>query len=100
MGASKKLMEETIMGYSRDLKITTARFANVAFSNGFARSEIIKTWHRHNSASKPTKNMKLDNSNPCGSQNRTRLVLKPQSFKSMCIIWARGERLNVAGKHA
>ena len=34
MGASKKLMEETIMAYSRDLKITTARFANVAFSNG------------------------------------------------------------------
>lgn len=34
MGASKKLMEEVIMAYSRDLKITTARFANVAFSNG------------------------------------------------------------------
>lgn len=34
MGASKKLMEETIMAYSRDIKITTARFANVAFSNG------------------------------------------------------------------
>ncbi len=34
MGASKKLMEETIMAYSRDMKITTARFANVAFSNG------------------------------------------------------------------
>jgi FlaA1/EpsC-like NDP-sugar epimerase len=34
MGASKKLMEETIMAYSRELKITTARFANVAFSNG------------------------------------------------------------------
>lgn len=34
MGASKKLMEEVIMSYSRDLQITTARFANVAFSNG------------------------------------------------------------------
>lgn len=34
MGASKKLMEEVIMAYSRDIKITTARFANVAFSNG------------------------------------------------------------------
>ena len=34
MGASKKLMEETIMAYSGELKITTARFANVAFSNG------------------------------------------------------------------
>jgi len=34
MGASKKLMEEMIMAYSGRLKITTARFANVAFSNG------------------------------------------------------------------
>lgn len=34
MGASKKLMEELIMAYSDRLKITTARFANVAFSNG------------------------------------------------------------------
>jgi FlaA1/EpsC-like NDP-sugar epimerase len=34
MGASKKLMEEMIMAYSGKLNITTARFANVAFSNG------------------------------------------------------------------
>lgn len=34
MGASKKLMEEVIMAFSNDIKITTARFANVAFSNG------------------------------------------------------------------
>ncbi len=34
MGASKKLMEETIMSYSDKLPIKTARFANVAFSNG------------------------------------------------------------------
>lgn len=34
MGASKKLMEEVILAYSDRLKITTARFANVAFSNG------------------------------------------------------------------
>lgn len=34
MGGSKKLMEEVIMAYSSDFKITTARFANVAFSNG------------------------------------------------------------------
>ena len=34
MGASKKLMENIIMSYSKDVKITTARFANVAFSNG------------------------------------------------------------------
>lgn len=34
MGASKKLMEELIMSYSDRLPIKTARFANVAFSNG------------------------------------------------------------------
>ncbi|MBB4080220.1 FlaA1/EpsC-like NDP-sugar epimerase [Lewinella aquimaris] len=34
MGASKKMMEEVILAYSDRLKITTARFANVAFSNG------------------------------------------------------------------
>jgi FlaA1/EpsC-like NDP-sugar epimerase len=34
MGASKKLMEEVILAYSKLIPITTARFANVAFSNG------------------------------------------------------------------
>ena len=34
MGASKKIMEEVIMAYSIYFPVTTARFANVAFSNG------------------------------------------------------------------
>lgn len=34
MGASKKIMEKILMSYTDDLKISTARFANVAFSNG------------------------------------------------------------------
>lgn len=34
MGASKKLMEELILAYADRLSIKTARFANVAFSNG------------------------------------------------------------------
>ena len=34
MGASKKLMENLIIAYSNFFKINTARFANVAFSNG------------------------------------------------------------------
>jgi FlaA1/EpsC-like NDP-sugar epimerase len=34
MGATKKLMEEVIMAYAAELPVTTARFANVAFSNG------------------------------------------------------------------
>lgn len=34
MGASKKLMEEVIMAFAPIFPVTTARFANVAFSNG------------------------------------------------------------------
>jgi FlaA1/EpsC-like NDP-sugar epimerase len=34
MGASKKLMEQVILAYGKHFKVTTARFANVAFSNG------------------------------------------------------------------
>ena len=34
MGASKKLMEEVILAYGDYFPVTTARFANVAFSNG------------------------------------------------------------------
>ena len=34
MGASKKLMEQAVLAYAAELPATTARFANVAFSNG------------------------------------------------------------------
>ena len=34
MGCSKKIMEDMIMAYSQHFKVSTARFANVAFSNG------------------------------------------------------------------
>lgn len=34
MGGSKKIMEEMIMAYADRFPVTTARFANVAFSNG------------------------------------------------------------------
>lgn len=34
MGASKRILEDLIMAYSGQFKVTTARFANVAFSNG------------------------------------------------------------------
>lgn len=42
MGASKKLMEEMILAYSDSLPITTARFANVAFSNGSLLAGFIE----------------------------------------------------------
>ncbi len=34
MGASKRIMEDLVMAYNSHYKVTTARFANVAFSNG------------------------------------------------------------------
>ncbi|MEG1910405.1 MAG: UDP-N-acetylglucosamine 4,6-dehydratase [Bacteroidales bacterium] len=34
MGASKRIMEDMIMAYTSKFHVTTARFANVAFSNG------------------------------------------------------------------
>ena len=34
MGATKKIMEDLILWYSSHMNVTTARFANVAFSNG------------------------------------------------------------------
>lgn len=34
MGASKRIMEDLVMAYNTHFKVTAARFANVAFSNG------------------------------------------------------------------
>ena len=34
MGASKRILEDLVMAYSKEYPVTTARFANVAFSNG------------------------------------------------------------------
>ena len=34
MGASKKLMEQMLLSYASEIPVTTARFANVSFSNG------------------------------------------------------------------
>ena len=41
MGASKRIMEDMIMGYTSKFKVTTARFANVAFSNSSLLSGFI-----------------------------------------------------------
>ncbi len=42
MGASKRIMEDMIMAYCDRFSITTARFANVAFSNGSLPDGWIK----------------------------------------------------------
>lgn len=42
MGASKRVMEDLIMSYTDKFKVTTARFANVAFSNGSLPAGFIE----------------------------------------------------------
>ena len=46
MGASKKLMEEMIMAYAECLPVKTARFANVAFSNGSLPLGFLERLHK------------------------------------------------------
>lgn len=53
MGASKKLMEEVIMAYSAEIQITTARFANVAFSNGSLLAGYIERLFKNQPISCP-----------------------------------------------
>jgi len=54
MGASKKLMEEVIMAYSSEVNITTARFANVAFSNGSLLAGYIERLFKNQPISCPS----------------------------------------------
>jgi FlaA1/EpsC-like NDP-sugar epimerase len=53
MGASKKIMEELIMAYSSKYPITTARFANVAFSNGSLLDGFIQRLMKRQPLSAP-----------------------------------------------
>lgn len=54
MGASKKLMEKVLMAYSTELKICTARFANVAFSNGSLLAGFIERMMKRQPLSAPS----------------------------------------------
>ena len=53
MGASKKIMEDMIMAYSTRFKISTARFANVAFSNGSLLAGFIERLMKRQPLSSP-----------------------------------------------
>lgn len=53
MGASKKLMEEVILAYSAVMPVTTARFANVAFSNGSLLAGFIERFMKRQPLSAP-----------------------------------------------
>lgn len=72
MGASKKLMEELIMAYSGKLPVTTARFANVAFSNGSLPLGFLERLNKRQPWSCPT-----------GIQ---RFFVSPQESGELCLI--------------
>ena len=42
MGASKKIMEDVVLSYSNEFLVSSARFANVAFSNGSLPAGFIE----------------------------------------------------------
>ena len=53
MGASKKIMEDMIISYASRFKITTARFANVAFSNGSLLAGFVERLMKRQPLSSP-----------------------------------------------
>lgn len=53
MGASKKMMEDLVLAWSQALPATTARFANVAFSNGSLLQGFLERLLRNQPLSAP-----------------------------------------------
>ena len=53
MGASKRVREDMIMSFSDKFKVTTARFANVAFSNGSLLAGFIERMMKKQPLSTP-----------------------------------------------
>lgn len=54
MGASKRIMEDLIFSYSNAFPVKTARFANVAFSNGSLPAGFLERINRHQPLSAPS----------------------------------------------
>ena len=72
MGASKKLMEEVILAYCQDFPVSTARFANVAFSNGSLPAGFLDRLAKGQPLSAPT--------------NVKRYFVSPQESGELCLI--------------
>lgn len=53
MGASKRILEDLIMAYSSEYNVTTARFANVAFSNGSLPDGWLHRLQKHQPLAAP-----------------------------------------------
>lgn len=72
MGASKKVMEHVLMAYSDEIKISTARFANVAFSNGSLLYGFIERMMKRQPLSSPS--------------DVKRYFVSPQESGELCMI--------------
>lgn len=72
MGASKKIMEDMIMTYSTSYPVTTARFANVAFSNGSLPAGFLKRIAKQQPISAPS--------------DVTRYFVSPEESGQICLL--------------
>ena len=72
MGGSKKIMEDIIMTYSKKYPVTTARFANVAFSNGSLPSGFLE---------------RISKKQPISAPNDvTRYFVSPEESGQICLL--------------
>lgn len=72
MGGSKKIMEDMIMTYSKKYPVTTARFANVAFSNGSLPAGFLKRISKNQPISAPS--------------DVTRYFVSPEESGQICLL--------------
>jgi FlaA1/EpsC-like NDP-sugar epimerase len=72
MGASKKIMEDMIMTYSQKYPVTTARFANVAFSNGSLPAGFLERISKNQPISAPN--------------DVTRYFVSPEESGQICLL--------------
>ncbi|CAM1366747.1 Polysaccharide biosynthesis protein [Tenacibaculum sediminilitoris] len=72
MGGSKKIMEDMIMTYSSKYPVTTARFANVAFSNGSLPQGFLERISKNQPISAPN--------------DVTRYFVSPQESGQICLL--------------
>lgn len=72
MGASKRIMEDVIFAYSEFFPVKTARFANVAFSNGSLPAGFIERMSKLQPISAPT--------------DVTRYFVSPEESGQICML--------------
>ncbi|MFJ1490661.1 UDP-N-acetylglucosamine 4,6-dehydratase [Capnocytophaga canis] len=72
MGGSKKIMEDMIMAYADKFPVTTARFANVAFSNGSLPAGFLERITKRQPISAPS--------------DVTRYFVSPEESGQICLM--------------